>query len=177
MITIWRGTEAVLDNCPQPSPYTTCPLPLTIPMSASNQSAGPSTNTFTAIFNAASTEYRRLTGKSLDTHPFAAQFDTCQTPDAISNILRTQAQAFAKFREGDERLMTWLDPTIHILLTFSDTLGEGIGLVSNLVCLQFTHECSLTFSSQAFSPAKTIFTGISALLGVCPSASPLSRFS
>ena len=113
----------------------TSQFPLTIPMSASNQSAGPSTDNFTAIFNAASTEYRRLTGKSLDTHPFAAQFDTCQTPDAISNILRTQAQAFAKYHEGDERLMTWLDPTIHILLTFSDTLGEGIGLVSNLICL------------------------------------------
>ena len=104
-------------------------------MSASNQTAGPSTNNFTSIFNAASAEYQRLTGKSLDTHPFAAQLDTCQTPDAISNILRTQAQAFAKFHEGEERLMTWLDPTVQILLTFSDTLGEGIGLVSNLICL------------------------------------------
>jgi hypothetical protein len=137
-------------------------------MSASNQTAGPSTNNFTAIFNAASAEYHRLTGKSLDTHPFAAQLDTCQTADAISNILRTQAQAFAKFCEGDERLMTWLDPTIHILLTFSDTLGEGIGLVSNLVCLH----TSVDIQFQAFSPAKTIFTGISALLGVCSSASP-----
>ncbi|KAH9992629.1 hypothetical protein BJV77DRAFT_1001937 [Russula vinacea] len=42
--------------------------------------------------------------------------------------------------------MSWLDPTIHILFTFSNTLGEGIGL--------------------PFSPAKTIFTGIGVLLGV-----------
>jgi hypothetical protein len=41
--------------------------------------------------------------------------------------------------------MAWLDPTIHILSTFSDTLGEGISL--------------------PFSPAKTIFTGIGVLLG------------
>ncbi|KAF8463216.1 hypothetical protein DFH94DRAFT_659074, partial [Russula ochroleuca] len=41
--------------------------------------------------------------------------------------------------------MAWLDPTIHILSTFSDTLGEGISL--------------------PFSPAKTVFTGIGVLLG------------
>ena len=34
--------------------------------------------------------------------------------------------------------MAWLDPTISILLTFSDTLGEGIGLVSDLVHLHMT---------------------------------------
>jgi hypothetical protein len=108
-------------------------------MSASNQTAGPSTaDNFSAIFNAASIEYHRLTGKFLDTHPLAAQLDTCQNPEAISNVLRMQAQAFSKFREGDERLMAWLDPTIHILFTFSATLGEGIGLVSNLVHLQTT---------------------------------------
>jgi hypothetical protein len=107
-------------------------------MSASNQTAGPSTNNFTAIFNAASNEYERLTGKSLDTHPFAAQLDTCQNPEAVSNVLRTQAQAFSKFREGDVRLMAWLDPTIHVLFTFSATLGEGIGLVSNFVHLHMT---------------------------------------
>jgi hypothetical protein len=102
-------------------------------MSASNQTAGPSTDNFTAIFNAASIEYQKLTGKSLDTHPFASQLDTCQIPEAISHVLRTQAQAFSKFRKGDEKLMTWLDPTVHILFTVSATLGEGVGLVSNLV--------------------------------------------
>jgi hypothetical protein len=102
-------------------------------MSASNQIAGPSTNNFSAIFNAALNEYKRLTGKRLDTHPFATQLETCRNPEAVSNVLRKQAQAFSKYREGDEKLMGWLNPTIHILSTFSDTLGEGIGLVSNLV--------------------------------------------
>ena len=107
-------------------------------MSATNQTAGPSTDNFSAIFNVASTEYQRLTGKSLDTHPFAAQLDTCQNPEAILNVLRTQAQAFNKFHEGDERLMVWLGPTIHILLKISDTLGGGISLVSDLV--HFAHD-------------------------------------
>jgi hypothetical protein len=104
-------------------------------MSTSNQSAGPSTLTdkFTAIFNAASTEYARVTGKRLDTHPLAAQLDACDTPKAVSDLLRTQAQAFSRFRKGNEKLMAVLDPTVHILFTLSVALGEGIGLVSLLV--------------------------------------------
>ena len=102
-------------------------------MSASNQVAGPSTDNFSVIFNAASNEYQRVTGKSLDTHPFAAQLETSCSPEAVSNVLRTQAQAFTKFREGNEKLMAWLNPTINILLAFSGTLGGGIGLVSSLI--------------------------------------------
>jgi hypothetical protein len=108
-------------------------------MSATNQTAGPSTSTstdnFTAIFNAASAEYQTVTGNRLDTHPFASKLDTCQSPKAVSDLLRTQAQAFSKFRKGDEKMMAWLDPTIHILFTFSATLGEGIGLVYVLIDL------------------------------------------
>jgi hypothetical protein len=104
-------------------------------MSTSNQTAGPSTDNFTAIFNAASNEYLRVTGNRLDTHPFAAQFDTCHSPEAISNELRTQAQAFGKFYKGDEKLMAMMEPTIHILFAFSAMLGEGIGLVSCFIQL------------------------------------------
>ena len=107
-------------------------FPPAIPMSASNQTPGPSTSTdnFSAIFNAASTEYHRVTGKRLDTHPFAAQLDACESPKAVSDLLRIQAQAFSKFRKGDDKLMACLGPTVHILFTFSATLGEVISLVS-----------------------------------------------
>ncbi|KAN0123617.1 hypothetical protein V8E52_002949 [Russula decolorans] len=121
-------------------------------MSASSQTAAPSADNLTTIFKAATDKYQKLTGIRLDTHPFTAQLDACQNPEAISNFLRTEAQAFSKFRKGDERLMVWLDPTIHILFSFSATLGEEIGLT--------------------FSPARTIFTGIGVLLGVCFSPSP-----
>jgi len=117
--------------------------------SASSQTPGSSTNNFTAILNTASTEYHRVTGKRLDTHPFAALLDTCNTPDAVLNIFRTQAQDFSKFRKGDERLMAWLDPIIHILFVFSGTLGEGIGLVSPSV-----HRLCL-FSNTLFSAILT----------------------
>jgi hypothetical protein len=102
-------------------------------MSASNQAVGPSTDNFTAIFSAASDKYLRVTGKRLDTHPFAAQLDTCHNPEAVSNLLRTQAHAFSKFHKGDEKLMAWLNPTVNILFAFSGTLGEGIGLVSRII--------------------------------------------
>jgi hypothetical protein len=104
-------------------------------MSTINQVAGPSTDNFTAIFNVASTEYQTVTGNRLDTHPLAAQLNACHSPESISNVLRTQAQTFGTFRKGDEKLMAWLDPIVHILFTFSATLGEGIGLVSSFIHL------------------------------------------
>jgi hypothetical protein len=104
-------------------------------MSTTNQTAGPSrsADNFKAIFQAAMNEYHNVTGKSLDTNPFATQLDSCDTPEAISNVLRTQAQAFSKSHKRYEKLMAWLDPTVHILFTFSATLGEGIGLVSHVI--------------------------------------------
>ena len=84
-------------------------------------------------FNAASTEYYRVTKNRLDTYPLAAQLDSCHCPEDISNVLRSQAHAFSKFHEDDEKLMKWLTPTINILCTLSDTLGEAITLVSWLI--------------------------------------------
>jgi hypothetical protein len=104
--------------------------------SGSNQTPGPPASTptsnFTAIFNASSIEYQKVTGQRLDTHPFSTQLGTCDSAKDVSELLRTQAQAFDSFRKGDERLMACLDPIVHILFTFSATLGEGIGLVSPL---------------------------------------------
>ena len=71
-----------------------------------------------------------MTGKRLDTHPFATQLDACHSPEAVSNVLRTQVQAFKKFRKGDEKLMNWLNPIVNIVYLFSETLGNGLGLVS-----------------------------------------------
>jgi hypothetical protein len=101
-------------------------------MSTSHQVASPLTDNFTAIFNAASTEYYSVTGKRLETHPLATQLETCRSPEAVSNLLRTQAQAFSQFRKGDEKLMAWLDPTVNIISTLSAII-EGIGLVSCLI--------------------------------------------
>jgi hypothetical protein len=95
----------------------------------SNQTTRPVSN-FTSIFDAALEEYKRLTGKNLHTHPFATAFDVCSTPETILDVFRRQARAFDAFHQGDDKLMIWLNPTVHVLFTLSATLGEGIGLVS-----------------------------------------------
>jgi len=134
-------------------------------MSTRNQTThlSASTSNFTSIFDSAVDEYKRLTKKDLHTHPFAAVFDACKSPNTILDVFRKQAQDFDRFRKGNEKLMKWLNPTVHILFTLSATLGEGIGLVSQPFIL-FNNASA--YVSQPFSPAKTIFTGTSVLLGV-----------
>jgi len=99
-------------------------------MSTSNQTTDPSTSNFAAICDAASQEYKSLTKKDLATHPLAAAIESYNSPDSILNVFRTQASAFDKFRKGDDKLMEWLTPIVNTLFTFSETLGEGVGLVS-----------------------------------------------
>ena len=99
-------------------------------MSTSNQTIDLSTSNFAAIFDAASREYKSLTKQDLATHPLAAAMEGYNTPDSILNVFRKQASAFDKFRKGDDKLMEYLTPIVNILFTFSDTLGEGVGLVS-----------------------------------------------
>lgn len=102
-------------------------------MSISSRTASPSPDNFTAIFDSAWSEYEKVTGNRLNTHPLTAQLDTCDSPRAVFEILRTQAQVFGKDRKVNEKLMEWLNPTVDILFVFSSMLVEGIGLVGILL--------------------------------------------
>ena len=99
-------------------------------MSTSNQTTDPSTSNFAAIFDAASREYKSLTKNDLATHPLAAAIEGYNSLDSILNVFRKQTSAFDKFRKGDDKLMESLTPIVNILFSFSETLGEGVGLVS-----------------------------------------------
>ena len=99
-------------------------------MSTSNLATDPSTSNFLSIFDTASREYKSLTKKDLATHPLAAAIEGYNSPDSILNVFRKQASAFDKFLKGDDKLMEGLTPIVNILFTFSETLGEGAGLVS-----------------------------------------------
>ena len=101
-------------------------------MSTSNPTthASESALRFTTIFQAASAEYKALTGQNLGTHPFALATDGYNTADSVLEAFRSQAQAFNKFRKANDKLVTWLTPIVNILFIFSTTLGAGIGLVS-----------------------------------------------
>jgi hypothetical protein len=122
-------------------------------MSTSKQTTIPSdsssSSNFTRIFDTAVDEYKKLTKEDLRTHPFATAFHVCNTPDTILDVFRGQAQAFQRFRKGDEKLMKWLEPTVHVLFTLSATLGEGIGLVSpSFLPLFRSNTCLLAIFSR-----------------------------
>jgi hypothetical protein len=99
-------------------------------MSTSNQTTDPSTPNFNAILEAASNEYKTLTGQSLETHPFAAALEDHVSPNSVLDVFRKQARAFDAFRKGEDKLMAGLTPIVYILFSVSETLGKGISLVS-----------------------------------------------
>ncbi|KAH9031259.1 hypothetical protein EDB84DRAFT_173901 [Lactarius hengduanensis] len=110
-------------------------------MSSPSQTAAPSSK-FKSMLDAGLVEYKEKTGNDLLGHWLADELKTCESVDAVLDILRDQAKAFE--RSGDQKLMKWIDPLVHVLYTFSDALGDGVSLV--------------------FPPAKVIFTGIGVLL-------------
>ena len=99
-------------------------------MTTSNQTIDLSTTKFIAIFEAASNEYRTLTGQGLETHSFTAALEDYVSPSSVLNAFRKRARAFDTFRKGEDRLMVWLTPIVYVLFSVSETLEKGISLVS-----------------------------------------------
>ena len=97
-------------------------------------SAEPSTSTsrsnFVAIFDAAVEAYKQKTKTDLATHPLLPSLQSCDSPEAVLTVLRDQIPAFSQSHNGDDGLTKWVAPTVNVLCAFSDTLGQGIGLVS-----------------------------------------------
>ena len=84
---------------------------------------------FQPIFNEALNEYKRKTGKDLNTHPLAEEIKGCDSPEAILATLQGKANELNQSKSGDERLTKWLTPTVNVLNALSATLGEGVGTV------------------------------------------------
>ena len=109
------------------------------PMSHSHLAAASSTN-FQLIINDALKAYETRTKKELLSHPLASQLEACNSPAAILTVLEQQVQGPDQSRNCDDRWTKWLGPTVNVLCTLSDTLGEGVGLVSfpTRACPRFT---------------------------------------
>ena len=90
--------------------------------------SGSSSSNFQLIINNALQAYEKRTKKNLLDHPLASQLQACDSPEDILAVLRQQIQGLDQSRSADERWSTWLDPTIHVLFTFSRTVGT-VGLV------------------------------------------------
>ena len=101
-------------------------------MSHTHPTSGPtatSSSDFQLIINNALDTYKKRTKKDLLAHPFAVRLRTCDSPAAILTIFQEQVQGLDQIQRGDERWSKWLDPTVHVLHAFSETLRAGAGLV------------------------------------------------
>jgi hypothetical protein len=136
-------------------------IPHSPPMSRT-QPISTSSN-FKPIFDNALKAYKKRTKKDLLKHPLADRLRACNSPSNILTVLQEQVQ---ELNESQRSNTKWLDPTVNVIHTFSETLGEGVGSV------RFgAHEHVLDLHShiclKVFPPAKVIFIGIGVLLSVC----------
>ncbi|KAH9165534.1 hypothetical protein EDB89DRAFT_1911320 [Lactarius sanguifluus] len=99
---------------------------------------------FRTIFVAVLKAYEKKTKTDLLTHPLATQLQSCDSSSDVLAVLRDRVNEFDQSRSHDERLSSWLNPTINVLYAFTATLGEGVGLI--------------------FSPARVISAGVGVLL-------------
>jgi hypothetical protein len=98
-------------------------------MSHSHLAASCSSN-FQLIINNALKAYEKQTKEDLLAHPLAAQLQACNSPGDIVTILQQQVQGLDQSRSSGDRWTKWLDPTVSVLYSLSETLGEGVSLVS-----------------------------------------------
>jgi len=131
-------------------------------------SAAPSTSTthpsFASIFDAALESYKRKTKKDLASHPLLPSLQSCDSPEAILTVLREQIPASDLSQNHDDGLTKWVAPTVNVLHSFSESIGQGVGLVN--ISYSVTKIFSSNIYFQAFPPATVIFTGIGVLLSV-----------
>jgi len=138
---------------------------LTRPIMSNLPSTSTSRSNLDSIFNAALRAYKKKTGNDITSHPLATEFQSCDSPDEILAVLRRQIPTPDQSHNGDETFTKWLIPTVNVLYTLSDALGDGVGLVI-ITMSSLLRICALTPFSQVFSPAKVIFTGVGVLLMV-----------
>ena len=98
-------------------------------MSSSSQLPASSMH-FKLILDVALTEYQKKTKKNLLDYWLATELKSCESTDAVLGILRDQAEAIERTNAGDQRLMKRIGSSVNVLSSISDTLGEGISLVS-----------------------------------------------
>ena len=72
--------------------------------------------------------YEKRTKNDLLMHPLAERLESCDSASSILTVLQEQLQE-PNLNHSQRSNTKWLEPTVNVLLAFSDTLGEGIGLV------------------------------------------------
>jgi len=86
---------------------------------------------FQLIFNNALKAYEKRTKNDLLAHPLATELQKCNSSSAILAVLHQQAQGLDRSRSSNDPWTKWLDPTVNVLHMLSETLEEGVSLVSS----------------------------------------------
>ncbi|KAH9007447.1 hypothetical protein EDB84DRAFT_219794 [Lactarius hengduanensis] len=118
-------------------------LPFTVFMSLSSRTPASSSQ-FKLILDAALGEFEQKTGKDLLDDWLAKELHSCDSVEAVLDIIQVQAEEFDKFKNGSSKLMKWIGSSVHVLFTISAALGDGVGVV--------------------VPSTKAVFTGIGVLL-------------
>ncbi|KAH9177947.1 hypothetical protein EDB89DRAFT_1294808 [Lactarius sanguifluus] len=111
----------------------------------------PSTS-FKPILDAALAEYTNQVGIDLATYPLANALRSCDSPDGVLKLLEDNANKFKDYRDGNRKLLNWLNPVVHVVHTLSAVLGASITLVP-------------------FEPAKAVFAGVDVLIAAASGVS------
>ena len=98
---------------------------LTSPLMSHTHPTSTSSN-FQQIFDSALKAYKKRTKNDLLTHPLADRLKACDSADRILTVLQELVQELNQSQRSNQK---WLDPTVNVLLSFSETLGEGVGSV------------------------------------------------
>jgi hypothetical protein len=92
-----------------------------------------SSSQFKAILDASLSEFKTKTGNDLTGNPLAKELKSCESSEAVLDIIQRQAKAFDKFRDGDKWLMKWIGPLVDVLFTISSTVGAGVSIVRTTI--------------------------------------------
>ncbi|KAI0287860.1 hypothetical protein BC826DRAFT_971919 [Russula brevipes] len=116
-----------------------------------NPPESTSNSNYDLIFENALKAYKKKTGKQLTSDPLLRRLESCNSPDTVLGAIREHIPGFGQSGTRDDPLMNWLNPTVNVLLNFSETIGGTVSL--------------------AYPPASLIFTGIGSLLSAVQAVS------
>jgi hypothetical protein len=95
-----------------------------------NPPESTSNSNYDLTFENALKTYKKKTGKQLTSDPLLRRLESCNSPDTVLGAIREQIPGFDRSGTHDDRLMNWLNPTVNVLLDFSETIGGTVSLVS-----------------------------------------------
>ena len=95
------------------------------PLMSHTHTTSTSSN-FQLIFDRALQAYKKRTKNDLLTHPLAARLEACKSASSIRIVLQELVQELNESQRSNGK---WLDPTVNVLLAFSETLRDPVSSV------------------------------------------------